>query len=79
MASKFYSSQGIADLFGVPIETVRRIIDRLGLGGRVGQNRVVFAEDLPALRVAFLSHGYPVPEADSLQPVAAPPQEEEGP
>jgi hypothetical protein len=65
-----YSTQEIADLFEVPIETTRRIIDRLGLGRRIGQNRAVFAADLPTLEIAFRTLGYLVPKGDSLQPAA---------
>jgi hypothetical protein len=70
MVNTCYSRQEISDRFKVPIETTRRIIDRLGLGRRIGQSRAVFAADLPSLEIAFRTLGYLVP--DPPQPVTAP-------
>lgn len=70
-----FSSQEICDLAKVvPIQTVRRIIDRLQLGTRVGRQRVVFSEDLATLTIAFRTLGYSdvpdltvsVPEEESV-------------
>jgi hypothetical protein len=57
--SSSYSTQDVADMFGVSVETSRRIIDKLGLGRRIGGNRVVLTADLEALRIAFRTLGYP--------------------
>jgi hypothetical protein len=64
-----YSSKEIADLYGIRVWTVRLVIERLGLDRRFGRNRVVYAEDLDKLEIAFKTLGYKIP--DSPQPAAA--------
>jgi hypothetical protein len=55
-----YSTLEVAELYGISPWTVRRVIDRLGLGRRVGRNRVVFADDLPKLEIAFRTLGHTI-------------------
>jgi DeoR/GlpR family transcriptional regulator of sugar metabolism len=64
-----YSSQDVADIFGVSIETARRTIDKLSLGRRIGGNRVLTHDDLKTLRIAFRALGYPKKKRQ-LAPVA---------
>ena len=64
-----FTSREIADRFGVPISTVRLVIERLGIDHRFPRNRVVFAEDLGKLTIAFQTLGYTIP--DPMQPAAA--------
>ena len=63
-----YTSRQIADLFRVPISTVRLVIERLGIDHRFARNRVLFAEDLGKLTIAFQTLGYTI--SDPMQPAA---------
>ena len=64
-----FSSQEVADRYGLSVWTVRLVIDRLGLDRRFGHNRVVLAEDLPKLEIAFKTLGHAIPAQP--QPAAA--------
>jgi hypothetical protein len=68
-----FTSVEIADQYGVPVSTVRLVIDRLGLGHRLNRSRVVYREDFDKLATAFRLLGYTIP--DPLQPAAAAAQE----
>ena len=58
----------VAELYGVPISTVRLAVDRLGIGHRFGRSRVVYAEDFPQLETAFRTLGYKLPSFKRTQP-----------
>ena len=67
-----FTSREIADRFGAPISTVRLVIERLGIDHRFARNRVVFADDLPKLEIAFRTLGHTIPTSPHLQPAAEP-------
>jgi hypothetical protein len=63
----------VATTYNVPRSTTRRVVDRLGIGHRVGRNRVVYPEDFPQAEAAFRALGYKLPDSRTgqQQPVAA--------
>jgi hypothetical protein len=63
-----FTSVEIADQYGVPVSTVRLVIDRLGLGHRFNRSRVVYREDFDKLATAFRTLGYTI--LDPMQPAA---------
>jgi hypothetical protein len=69
------TAQNLADLYQVPINTVRLLIDRLGLGTRLAHWRIVRPTELKRLEAGLQALGYkipaPKPEPDSVQSVAA--------
>jgi hypothetical protein len=74
------STRNIADRFGVPLSSVVRAVERLGLGQRVGRNRAVKLADLPQIETALKAMGYLHPaspirpaELRITPPPAAPP------
>jgi hypothetical protein len=70
-----YTSQEIADIYGIKAWTVRLVIDRLGLDRRIGRTRVVFAEDLPSLEIGFRTLGHKIPEQPQPAAVESAPWE----
>lgn len=57
-ALEIVSTGDIAARFGVPVHAVRNILDRIGLGQKIGRYRVVAAEDLGTVEVALRAAGY---------------------
>jgi hypothetical protein len=52
------SSKAVADRFGVALPQAVKIIDRLGLGHRVGRHRAILTEDLPKIEDGLIAAGY---------------------
>jgi hypothetical protein len=48
-----HTTRELSKQYGVGIDCVRRLVDRLGLGQRVGRNRVLSASDVPSLETAL--------------------------
>jgi hypothetical protein len=55
------TSQNLADLYQVPADTVRMLIDRLGLGTRLGHWRIVQPTELGRLEAGLITLGYKIP------------------
>lgn len=56
------STGEIAEMYGVDPQVVRKVLDRIGLGKRIGRYRVVAAEDVGQVELALRAAGYPKAE-----------------
>jgi hypothetical protein len=60
-----FSSRDVADRWGVPLHRAVKVIDRLGLGRRIGRNRAVRVEDLDKIELGLRAAGYLTPREDA--------------
>jgi hypothetical protein len=52
------STRDIAKRYGVPLQRVVRVVDRLELGQRVGRNRVIRSEHLEHVELGLRAAGF---------------------
>ena len=57
-ALEIVSTGDIAERYGVDIQAVRRVLDRIDLGQKIGRYRVVAEADLDTVEVALRAAGY---------------------
>jgi hypothetical protein len=51
------STGTIAEKFDVPVHVVRKVLDRIGLGQKIGRYRVVAIDDLDRVELALRAAG----------------------
>lgn len=57
MAEKLYSTRDVSRAVGVPLASVVRVADRLGLGRRVGRNRILTGEEVERVEIGLRAAG----------------------
>jgi hypothetical protein len=62
------TAQNLAQLYQVPASTIRKLIDRIGLGTRLGHWRIVLPTELERLEAGLQALGYKIPPATE-QPI----------
>jgi hypothetical protein len=61
-ALELVSTGDIGKRFGVPSYVVRKVLDRIDLGQKIGRYRCVAEEDVPIVETALRAAGYLKPK-----------------